>query len=145
MQSMTFSRLKSILTLCAGILLLLACSPRQSGEPPKLVPFPGTPTAECLRAEIPPKITDVQPDEIKPRSVVTVIASGGFFQDNCGAYDESARLYKIYLDDEPIADLSCYVNHCEGKFVLPENTTAGVHCMGVQKGTCQVKFDVAAK
>ncbi len=92
-----------------------------------------------------PKIEEIRPAQIKPGSEVTVIASGGYVRDNCGGYNESARSYTIYLDDEPFADLSCYVNHCEGKFVLPESTTVGPHCLGVQKGTCQMELEVAGE
>ena len=69
--------------------------------------------------EVLPKIGEVQPAEIKAGSEVTVIASGGYLKDNCGGFIEGARDYKLYFDDEPIADLSCYVNHCEAKFELP--------------------------
>jgi hypothetical protein len=130
---------------CIAALLLGACSSTPTAPPVKLIPFPGTPTAQCLQVEMPPKITDVRPETPRPGSEVTVIANGGYFQDNCGGYNESARTYQIYMDDEPVADLQCYVNRCEGKFKLSDDTQAGVHCMGVVKGTCQVKLEVAGK
>ncbi len=92
-----------------------------------------------------PKIQDVQPSEIRPGDEVTVVASGGYFQDDCGGFNESARVYKLYLDDEPVADLVCYVNHCEGKFVMPLNAALGAHCRGVEKGTCQLEVQVAGR
>jgi len=98
-----------------------------------------------VQEEVLPKIEEIQPAEIKPGSEVTVIASGGYLRDNCGGYNEGSRVYKIYLDDEPYADLSCYVNHCEGKFVLPESIAAGSHCVGVQKGTCQLELQVTGE
>ncbi len=88
---------------------------------------------------------EIRPAQIMPGSEVTVIASGGYFRDTCGGYNEGSRIYKIYLDNEPIADLSCYINHCEGKFVLSDSIAVGSHCMGVQKGTCQLELQVAGK
>ncbi len=104
--------------------------------------FLATPTVQCAQEEILPTIEQIQPDDIKPGTTVTVSARGGYFRDTCGGVNESARLYQLYFDDEPIADLSCYVNHCEAKFVMPASVTAGRHCMGVQKGSCQTEVDV---
>ncbi len=129
---------------CAGLVVLTACAPpAPATAPAKLVPFPGTPTAACVQEEVLPKIEEIRPEEIKPGGEVMVTASGGYFRDSCGGFNESARVYKIYFDDEPVGDLSCYVNHCEGKFVLAESVTAGPHCMGVQKGSCQLEVQVA--
>ena len=86
-----------------------------------------------------------QPAKITPGSEVTVIASGGYFKHDCGGFDESARTYQLYLDNEPAADLLCYVNHCEARFKLPERAGVGTHCLGVQKGTCQMEVNVVAE
>jgi hypothetical protein len=127
------------------MLALLGCQPRPVAQPPRLITFPGTSTPVCAREEILPKITDVRPEDVRPGSQVMVMASGGYFRDTCGAYDESARVYQLYIDDEPVADLMCYANHCQAEFMLAKTTTVGIHCMGVLKGTCQVKFEVAAE
>ncbi len=122
---------------------LTACgAPAAPREVPTIVPFPGTPTAQCAQEEVLPKIQEIQPEVIRPGSDVTVSASGGYLRDNCGVYIEGSRIYKIYFDDEPVADLSCYVNHCEGKFTLAQSVTVGRHCMGVEKGSCQLEIDV---
>ena len=140
---MIFSKSVLAFSVCAGVMALAACgapaAPRQS---PTLAAFPGTPTPPCVQEEVLPKIEEILPAEIKAGSEVMVTASGGYLKDNCGAIFEGARAYKLYFDDEPIADLSCYVNHCEGKFVLPANVAAGRHCLGVQKGSCQLEVDV---
>jgi hypothetical protein len=111
---------------------------------PTLAVFPQTPTKQCLSEEILPTIEEVQPEEIRPGSVVTVSASGGYLRDSCGGYIEGSRTYKIYVDNEPVADLACYVHHCEGKFTLPQDMAAGSHCLGVQKGVCQMELEVAS-
>ena len=130
----------AVASLLALVLFAAACAPRAA----TIVPFPGTPTAQCAKQEVLPTITEVRPAPIHPDDEVTVIASGGYFRDSCGGYDESARAYQIYLDDEPAGMLSCYVNHCEGKLVLPEAIVAGAHCLGVQKGTCQMEMQVTS-
>ena len=136
-------RSRGTLVVCIGALALAACGrAAQTAAAPTLVVFPGTPTPRCIQEEVLPTIERVQPEEIRAGTTVTVSARGGYFRDNCGAVNESARVYKLYFDDEPITDLSCYVNHCEGKFVLPESVSAGRHCMGVQKGSCQVEVEV---
>ncbi len=139
-------RLKIAVAMFVMTIALAACAQERSeSAPPKLVAFPGTPTAQCVQEEVLPKIEKVEPSTPRPGSEVTVSAQGGYFRDNCGTYIEGARTYKIYFDDEPIADLSCYIHYCQGKFVLPESVTPGSHCMGVQKGTCQVEVSVAAE
>ncbi len=131
------------MAFCISTVALAACG--TTARPtvvPTLVVYPGTPTPQCVQEEILPTIEQVEPDNIRPGTLVTVSARGGYFRDNCGAVNESARPYKLYFDDEPIADLMCYVNHCEGKFTLPQSVAAGRHCMGVQKGSCQMEVDV---
>ncbi len=136
-------RSKAIMALCVVVLVLAACGrAAQTAAAPTLAVFPGTPTPRCVQEEVLPTIERVQPPEIRAGTTVTVSARGGYFRDNCGGFNESARLYKLYFDDEPIADLSCYVNHCEAKFVLPASVTAGRHCLGLQKGSCQTEVDV---
>ncbi len=151
MISMPFRTAKPLIALCLAVLTLAACTPTASapatsapGNAPTLVVFPGTPTPQCVMVEELPQIKEVQPEEIRPGTEVTVSGDGGFLKDNCGGYIESARTYQIFFDDEPIADLNCYVHYCQGKFVIPQNTEPGSHCLGVQKGTCQMRVDVTS-
>jgi hypothetical protein len=127
--------------------LAAACSPVRAIPPDgaTLVAFPATSTFQCVQEEVLPKIRDIRPTEIAPGSEVTVSGSGGYFRDSCGGTNEGARAYKIYLDNEPIADLLCYINHCEGKFVLADSIAIGPHCVGVQKGTCQIELQVTGR
>jgi len=124
-----------------------ACSPRQITPPDAqtLVPVPGTSATQCPQEEVPPKIMEVRPAQITPGSDVTVIGSGGFIQDTCGSTIEGSRVFKVYLDNQPVADFSCTINHCEGKFTLSSSVALGAHCLSAQKGTCQMELQVAAK
>ncbi len=152
-------RLKSRLIFvfcCAMMLAACGARPEASAVPPlstlpeasaapTLAIFPGTPTPQCPWEEVLPKIDAIRPEQIKPGIEVTVTAYGGYFKDNCGGFNESARTYQIFFDDEPVGDLQCYVSYCEGKFVLSASVTAGRHCMGVQKGSCQTEVDVVGE
>ncbi len=136
-------RARLLVAACIVAALLAACAPRGAvTQVPTLAPFVGNATPNCVQEEILPKITEVQPAEITAGSEVSLTASGGYLKDNCGGYNESARTYPVYLDDEPAGELVCYVNHCEGKFKVPERAGVGTHCLGVQKGTCQMELEV---
>jgi hypothetical protein len=127
----------------AGMLLLAACAPGKPAAPvATLAPFHDDATPNCVSQEIVPTITEVQPARITPGSEVTLVASGGYLKDSCGGYNESDRTYQVYLDDEPAAELLCYVHRCESRFKLPERAGVGRHCLGVQKGTCQMELVV---
>src|SRR5512143_3508489 len=129
--------------LCLGVALLAACAPRGTASPAAtLVPFPAGAATNCVQEEVFPKITEVKPAQLMPGSEILLIASGGYIKDSCGGYNESARTYPVYLDDEPAGELQCYVNHCEGTFRLPARAGVGRHCLSVQKGTCQMELEV---
>ncbi len=146
MSDHSLGRVLALAAACMGAVVLAACGPRVSASPvATLAPYGGAETPDCAPQEILPKITEVQPAKITPGSEVTVIASGGYFKHDCGGFDESARTYQLYLDNEPAADLLCYVNHCEARFKLPERAGVGTHCLGVQKGTCQMEVNVVAE
>jgi hypothetical protein len=104
-----------------------------------------TATIPCEQTLVAPTIMEIQPAEPMAGSEINVIGSGGYIQDTCGGYIETAREFKLYLDQEPIGDLSCYVNRCEGKLALPSTLTVGRHCLSVEAGTCQFEFQVVAK
>ena len=104
-----------------------------------------TGTAECEQELIPPQIMEIQPAEPRLGSEINVIGSGGYVQDNCGGYIEGSKVFRVYLDHELIGDLSCYVNHCEGKFTLPATLSIGSHCLSVEIGTCQFEFQTIAQ
>jgi hypothetical protein len=88
---------------------------------------------------------EIQPAEPNAGSEIKVIGSGGYIQDTCGGYIEGAREFKLYVDQELVGDLSCYVNRCEGKLTLPNTLTVGQHCLSVEAGTCEFDFQVVAQ
>jgi hypothetical protein len=104
-----------------------------------------TATVHCEQTLVAPTITEIQPAEPTAGSEINVIGSGGYIQDSCGGYDEGARDFKLHLDHEPIADLSCYVNRCEGRLTLPNPLTVGTHCLSVEADTCEFEFQVTAR
>jgi hypothetical protein len=88
---------------------------------------------------------EIQPAEPAAGSELKVIGSGGYIQDTCGGYIEGARESKLYLDHEPIGDLSCYVNRCEGNLTLPATLTNGPQCLSVEANACEFEFQVVTE
>src|SRR5688572_30900147 len=117
--------------------LMTACTPEQSALSSAATPGPSLAvTLECEQEEVPPQITEVQPAQIVPGSEISVIASGGFTRDTCGGFFEGAKDFKLYLDNETVGNLSCYINRCEEKFILSGSISAGTHCLSVQTDEC---------
>jgi hypothetical protein len=104
-----------------------------------------TATVPCEQTLVTPTILEIQPAEPVAGGEINVIGSGGYIQDTCGGFIEGARAFELFLDHEPIGELSCYVNRCEGKLTLPDPLTAGMHCLSVEAGTCEFEFQVVAK
>ncbi len=96
----------------------------------------------CGEATIPPRIVDVQPSPIRPGSQITITGTGGYIQDSCGGYNESARTFNLFLDNELVSDLLCYVNQCKLTIYLADMITTGSHCLSTQKDICEYKFQV---
>jgi hypothetical protein len=143
-------RVKIAISTLLEILLLpiTACAP-QPTTIPAIVTVTSEPsvteTVQCVQEFVPPQITEIQPSAPIPGSEINVIGSGGYVQDTCGGYNEGSRVFKMYLDNEPVGDLSCYVNHCEGKLTLPGTLFIGSHCISVQTNECQFEFQIVAK
>src|SRR5512142_2889226 len=98
MVNVILPRSRRLIVFCICVALLSACGVRApSTVAPTLAVFPQTPTKQCLSEEILPTIEEVQPEQVRPGSVVTVSASGGYLRDSCGAYIEGSRTYKIYV------------------------------------------------
>jgi hypothetical protein len=94
---------------------------------------------------VPPRLAEILPAQPLPGSEITVLGAGGYLQDSCGGYVESARLFTLYLDREHAGSLTCYVNRCEAKVMLPETISAGSHCLSVDSEECQFEFQVSAQ
>jgi hypothetical protein len=125
------------------LVVITACAPEQMTSPNAATatpPVPMTATVPCEQTLVPPQITEIQPAQAIPGSEINVIGSGGFIRDTCGGYIEGSRVFKLYLDNEPIGDLSCYVNHCEGKLTLSSTISSGSHCLSVEPDNCQFEF-----
>jgi hypothetical protein len=102
-------------------------------------------TPQCAKTTIPPRIANIQPSPIRPGSEITITGTGGYIQDSCGGINESARTFSLYLDNESVGDLLCYVNHCEVRFYLADTITSGLHCLSTQKDICEFEFQVMSK
>jgi hypothetical protein len=130
------------------MLAIHSCSVPIVDQPTQTPPLTSTllvETPACTETTIPPRIAEIQPSPITPGSEITITGTGGYIQDSCGGINESARSFELYLDDEPVSDLSCYVNHCETKILLADTIEAGAHCLSVQKGVCEIEFQIVSE
>lgn len=126
--------------------LLAACTtteaavptPTVTAVPATLVPIP----TECAQELIPPAFYQTEPSPIVVGKPFRLIGTGGYFRDSCGGVNESARSFAVYLDDQSIGEIVCYVNHCEGTFTIPSETQAGTHCLSTEPGRCDLEIQV---
>lgn len=106
-------------------------------------PILSTPTAtECAKVLHPPWFYEVVPNPVIAGGEFKLTGQGGFVTD-CSGWDESARAFDIYLDDKPFGSIICYVNYCQGNFILPPDTPPGTHCLSLEPGACALEFQSA--
>jgi hypothetical protein len=122
-------------------------TPLQPGEVMTPSPTPILPTntpeaLNCVEELVPPQLVEAQPPQVAPGEEIRVMGTGGYIRDSCGGYNESARSFPLYFDDQPFGDLGCYVNHCEGSFTLPDETQPGAHCVSTEAGRCDLEIRV---
>lgn len=134
---------------CLGLFLsaTTACAPGQATASITATALPPllTATVPCEQELVSPQIVEIQPVEPTPGSEVRVIGRGGYIQDTCGGTIEGSKTFQLYLDDQPVGELSCYVNRCEEKLMLPDTLSVGSHCLSVEIGICQFEFQTAGK
>jgi hypothetical protein len=107
-------------------------------------PTPALPPGGCEGGQVVwPKLAEVQPAQAAPGAEVTVIGSGGYVRCADGAYNESARQFDLFLDGQAAGSLSCYVNRCEARFVVPASIAAGQHVLTAEGGS-EIVLDVTA-
>jgi len=135
------------------LITIISCAPQQTTSPIAVTATPqiaATATVQCEQELILPRIVEIQSARPLPGDEITVIGSGGYVRDTCGGYIEGSRVFKLYLDNEAIGDLSCYVNHCEGKVTLPGTLSTGSHCLfaearALTPNECQFEFQVTTE
>lgn len=108
-------------------------------------PTPLVETPACTEKMVLPVITEIQTSPVLPGSEITITGRGGYIQDSCGGINESARSFKLYLDDEPVRDLQCYVNHCESKIKLAGSISLAEHCLSTRLRNCEFRFQVGSE
>ncbi len=101
-----------------------------------------TETVRCIETLVAPVINEVKPEKVTPGSEIEINGTGGYIQDTCGGYNESARTFKVFLDQKPAIDLICYINHCIGKVTLAPDISPGFHCLSMKPGGCERKLEI---
>jgi hypothetical protein len=134
--------------LILGLVLLASgCTTTQTASPSPTLEVEGspvvTPTQEIPYFPIPtsyvcdeslildwPVLDSVIPIPAEPGSTLQLAGHGGAIR--CGnAYDESSRDFDVYLDDERVGSINCYVNHCEGTIDLPQDLEKGTYILSI--------------
>jgi hypothetical protein len=115
-----------------------AATPAPTATPPQPVPGPGG-------TIVWPKLEKLEPDRARPGVTVRVTGREGYLLLPGGGYDESYRTFIMYLDGRKISTIECYVNHCEGKFVVPDFASMGAHEVSVEGGSTLMLQIAAAR
>lgn len=77
-----------------------------------------------------PVIDEVLPRPAIPGAQIEIAGHGGAIR--CGnAYNESSRDFDVYLDDEPVGTINCFVNHCEGSLDIPSDLESGTYSLRI--------------
>ncbi len=124
----------------AGTLFFGGCL----GQPP---PLTTSLASECSPTEaeiIWPQMQSVQPEQAVPDGEIKIVASGGYQIECGGFYNESHRLYKVYINQTEVGMLSCMVNHCEAVLEVPGDIQPGTHIISTEGGS-QIEFKILAE
>ena len=85
-----------------------------------------------------PTLETVDPSPAIIGQEVKIVGRGGYQEIETEAgtgYDESYRTFQLYLDDDLIGEIGCYVNRCEAEFTLPIDLEPGQHEFSVEGGS----------
>jgi hypothetical protein len=85
-----------------------------------------------------PTLEQVDPSPAIIGQEVKIVGRGGYQEIETEAgigYDESYRTFQLYLDDEAIGEIGCYVNRCEAELTLPSDVAPGQHVLSVEGGS----------
>jgi hypothetical protein len=97
------------------------------------------PTVETTELDMEwPTLEKVDPSPAIIGQEVKIVGRGGYQEIETEAgtgYDESYRTFQLYLDDEAIGEIGCYVNRCEAELILPIDLEPGQHEFSVEGGS----------
>jgi hypothetical protein len=120
-----------------AILMAVGCS-----QPSPTAPL--APTSDCSQGKaeiIWPKLEAVQPEQAFSGAEVRITASGGYMLECDSFYNESHRVFDVFIDQEPFGTISCMSNHCEVLLSLPDNMATGVYTIMVAGGS-QIEIEI---
>lgn len=120
-----------------AILMAMGCS-----QPSPTAPL--APTSDCSQGEaeiIWPKLEAVQPEQAFSGAEVRITASGGYMLECDSFYNESHRVFDVFIDQEPFGTISCMSNHCEASLSIPDNVAPGKHTIMVAGGS-QIEIEI---
>jgi hypothetical protein len=85
-----------------------------------------------------PTLVQVDPSPAIIGQEVKIVGRGGYQEIETEAgigYDESYRTFRLYLDQEPIGEIGCFVNRCEAELTLPGDLEPGKYELSVEGGS----------
>ena len=119
---------------------------KTADEPLTQVPSPlataPSATPKITEVTVFPSLSGIEPSEAVPGEEIKIQGTGGHIElrhpdGAVTGYIESARFFDLFLDGQAIGSISCYVNTCNGAFVLPVGTGPGEHEISVEGGSSQ--------
>jgi hypothetical protein len=129
------------LSIRIRVLILLSCAFVIAGCGGKvdLPTVDPSPTIESLEFDIVwPTLEMVEPSPVIIGQEMKIIGRGGYHEIETEAgigYDESFRTFQVYLNDEPIGEIGCFVNRCEAEIKLPGELLPGQYELSVEGGS----------
>jgi hypothetical protein len=94
------------------------------------------PTEEAFVAW--PSLLPIEVESVMPGDELEIVATGGYLRWDTGcrkSINESAREFRVYFDDEPVGNISCFVNVCRVTITIPVDTPPGTHSLSVEGGS----------
>ena len=95
---------------------------------------------EATPVPIPPSLLRLSPGEVAPGDEIEIEGSGGHIElrtadgTRVGSI-ESSTVFPVFLADEPIGSIKCFVNTCRGAVAIPQETLPGSYQITVEGGS----------
>lgn len=81
-----------------------------------------------------PTLQSLVPNVAKPGEKVKVTGTGGYQKTWDGGFIEGSRYFQLYFDGDSIGAIQCYLQLCDGEFLVPQ-TTSGSHIVSTEGGS----------
>ena len=95
---------------------------------------------EATQVPIAPSLLRLRPTEVVPGSEIELEGTGGHIELRTAdgsriGFIESSTSFPVFLADETIGSIKCFVNTCRGTVTIPQETLPGNHQISVEGGS----------